>query len=72
MDTQDAPGWIVIARDSNNDELPRRFAVCISDESDAVAAVSQRVLEQSCASERPMTAEELASFGLKVGEYIQL
>jgi hypothetical protein len=72
MDAQDPAGWIVIARDSNNDELPRRFVVCISDENDAVAAVSQRVPEQSCVSERPMTAKELASFRLKVGEYVQL
>jgi hypothetical protein len=70
LDALDHAGWIITARDSDNDEFPRRFAVCISDQEDAVAAISQR-LERRCFAERPMTTEELANFGLRSGEYIE-
>jgi hypothetical protein len=69
---QDHPGWIIIARDSDNDEFPRRFAVHISDEDDAVVAVSKIAPEPSCFVGRPMTAEEIANLGLKPGECRQL
>ena len=72
MDALDHPGLIIAARDSDNDGPPRRFAVCISDERDALVTISTRLPEQSCFPERPMTAEEIANLPLKPGEYLQL
>jgi hypothetical protein len=72
MESANHPGWIVMARDGARDAFPRRFAVCISDEEAAVLEIAQRIPEQSCLSERPITAAEMVKFCLKPGEYIQL
>lgn len=69
MDDLDHVGWIITVCD--HDAFPRRFAVCISDWAAAVLAISQRLPEQSCFAERPMTAEEIAHLGLRSGEYIE-
>jgi hypothetical protein len=71
VDARDHVGWIIAARDSDDDEFPRRFAVCISGQEDAAAAISQRLPEKNCFAERPMTTEELANLGLRSGEYIE-
>jgi hypothetical protein len=68
----DHPGWIVIVRDGDDDEFPRRFAVYITDPEKAVWGIAELVLEQSCLRERPMTIEELDELGLKPGEWKQL
>jgi hypothetical protein len=61
---QDQPGWIVVARDSDNDEFERHFAVHISDEDDAIVAELKIAPEQSCFALRPLTADEIANLGL--------
>jgi hypothetical protein len=68
----DHPGWIVIVRDCDDDEFPRRFAVYVSDSEKAVWGIAELVPEQSCLPDRPMTTEELDDLGLKPGEWKEL
>jgi len=66
------PGWVVIARDCDDDECSRRFAVYVSDSEKAVWGIAELVPEQSCLPDRPMTTEELDDLGLKPGEWKEL
>jgi hypothetical protein len=65
-------GWVVIARDGDNDEFPRRFAVHIANVDAAVMAIARIVPEQACLPERALSLQELREMKINTGEYKQL
>jgi hypothetical protein len=69
---RDHRGWIVVARDKDNDEFARRFVVNVSNPDAATMLVAQMVPEKSCLPERPIDAERVSELGLKPGEYKEL
>ena len=64
-------GYLVVARDSEHDEFPRRFAVRISNIDDAVLKVAETVPEKNCEAERPLSDAEIHKLRLKVGQVVQ-